>query len=75
VPVGRQWDCAGGTSDDQGKWLVENHRVDPDVLLENDPASASAGKDVQLDKAIELLLSQITAKPYAFPPVPAHPVR
>ena len=61
--------------DADGKWLVENHGVDPDILLENDPASAAAGKDVQLDKAIEVLMSQIKAKPYSFPPVPKYPNR
>ena len=59
----------------EGKWLVENHGVDPDILLENDPASAAAGKDVQLDKAIDVLMSEIKAKPYSFPPVPKYPVR
>jgi len=58
-----------------GKWLVENHGADPDILLENDPASASAGKDLQLEKAIEVLKKEIVEKPFTFPARPPYPVR
>ncbi|KAA0255843.1 hypothetical protein FBQ97_04290 [Acidobacteria bacterium ACD] len=58
-----------------GKWLVENHGADPDILLDNDPASASAGKDLQLDKAIEVLKKEIAERPFTFPPRPPYPVR
>jgi len=60
---------------EQGRWLVEGHGVDPDILLDNDPASASAGRDLQLEKAIEILLKQSREKPFTFPPVPAYPKR
>ena len=59
----------------EGKWLVENHGADPDVLLENDPASASAGKDLQLEKAVEVLKKEIAEKPFTFPTRPAYPVK
>ncbi len=58
-----------------GTWLVENHGADPDILIDNDPASASAGKDVQLDKALEVVLQQIKEQPFTFPPRPPYPVR
>ena len=58
---------------DKGQWLIENHGGDPDILLENDPASASAGRDVQLEKAIEVLLKQIKEKPFTWPAVPKYP--
>lgn len=58
---------------DQSRWLVENHGVDPDILLDNDPASASAGKDLQLEKAIAVLQQQIKEKPFTWPPVPGYP--
>lgn len=60
---------------DQGRWLVESHGADPDIVLDNDPASASAGRDAQLERAIEELQKQIKAKPFAFPPVPKYPIR
>jgi len=59
----------------EGKWWVENHGVDPDILLENDPVSATAGKDVQLDKAIAVVLQQIKDKPFTFPPRPPYSKR
>lgn len=58
-----------------GKWLVENHGADPDVLIDNDPASVMAGKDAQLDKAIEVIKEKIKKNPFKFPPVPAYPVK
>ncbi len=35
-------------------WVVENVGVAPDVEVEQDPAAVAAGKDPQLDRAIEL---------------------
>jgi tricorn protease len=59
----------------EGKWLVENHGADPDVLVDNDPASAVAGRDRQLEKAIEVILEKIKSNPFNFPPVPAYQKR
>lgn len=56
-----------------GKWLVENHGADPDILIDNDPASVTAGKDAQLDKAIETVLDMIAKNPFRFPDRPAYP--
>ncbi len=55
------------------KWLVENHGADPDILIDNDPASVMAGKDAQLEKAIEVIKEKVKKNPFAFPPVPAYP--
>lgn len=60
---------------EEGKWLVENHGADPDVYIDNDPASVMAGKDNQLDKAIEVILQKIKEHPFTFPSVPQYPVR
>ncbi|HEY3384705.1 MAG TPA: S41 family peptidase [Vicinamibacterales bacterium] len=60
---------------DQGKWIVESHGADPDIVLDNDPASASAGRDAQLEKAIEVLQKQIKEKPFTFPARPKYPIR
>lgn len=57
----------------QGKWLVENHGADPDIRLENDPTSLMAGRDLQLEKAIEVLKKQIQEKPWNFPARPDYP--
>jgi 7-keto-8-aminopelargonate synthetase-like enzyme len=57
----------------EGKWLVENHGADPDVLVDNDPGSVMAGRDLQLEKAIEVMLEKIKTNPSKFAPKPAYP--
>ena len=53
-----------------GQWIVENHGVDPDILIDNDPIREQAGVDQQLEKAIEVALEQLKdRKP--LPGVPA----
>lgn len=53
-----------------GQWIVENHGVDPDILIDNDPIKEQAGEDQQLEKAIEVALEQLKdRKP--LPGVPA----
>ena len=56
----------------EGKWLVENHGGDPDILQDNDPASVVAGKDLQLEKAVGVALQKIKDQPWQLPPVPAY---
>ncbi|MBN1351502.1 PD40 domain-containing protein [candidate division KSB1 bacterium] len=58
---------------EEGKWLVENHGADPDIYQDNDPASVIAGKDLQLQKAIEVALKKIKEDPFVFPAVPDYP--
>ena len=52
-----------------GKWIVENHGVDPDILIDNDPIKEAAGIDEQLNKAIEVILEEL--KDYK--PLPSTP--
>ena len=52
----------------EGKWLVENHGADPDILVDNDPGSVMAGRDLQLEKAIAVMLEKIKANPLKFAP-------
>lgn len=56
-----------------GTWWVENHGSDPDVRVDNDPASVMAGRDLQLEKAIEVMLEKIKKNPLNFAPKPAYP--
>ena len=58
---------------EEGKWLVENHGADPDILVDNDPGSAVAGRDLQLEKAIAVMLEKIQKNPpkaWERPPYP-----
>lgn len=53
-----------------GEWIVENHGVDPDIVLDNDPVKEAAGIDQQLDEAIRVALEQIKDR-RQLPGVPA----
>jgi tricorn protease len=61
--------------DESGKWLVENHGADPDVLVENDPTSLMAGQDKQLETAVDILLKKIKEQPYKLPEKPLYPIK
>jgi tricorn protease len=59
----------------EGKWLVENHGVDPDIVVDNDPASVMAGKDPQLEAAIKEVMKEIKEEPFKFAPQPPYQKR
>lgn len=42
-----------------GQWL-ENNQVEPDVRVKNEPEVISNGKDQQLERAIDVLLNQVS---------------
>ncbi len=56
-------------------WVVENEGVPPDIEVEQTPADVIAGRDPQLDKAIEVVLKQLEANPPATPKRPPYPVK
>jgi tricorn protease len=58
-----------------GKYIIEGHGVDPDIAVENDPASVIAGKDPQLDRAITEVLKAMEAAPKKLPSRPPDPVK
>ena len=47
-----------GYIDNEGD-LMENKHLDPDYVIDNDPALESVGQDQQLEKAVDVLLSEI----------------
>lgn len=55
-----------------GKWMIENHGVDPDIEVENTPESMVNGHDPQLEKAIEWTLEQLKQHPVQRPARPAY---
>ncbi len=59
------------------EWLIENKGVEPDITIDNLPGDVLAGKDAQLEKAIELVMKEIQAHPRKLPPrppdLPAYP--
>ena len=53
-----------------GDWIIENHGVDPDIVVDNDPIKEWNGEDQQLNRAIEEVMKELkNRKP--LPPVPA----
>jgi tricorn protease len=55
-------------------WGIENIGVTPDFDVEITPADVKAGRDPQLEKAIEVALAEITRKPLIVPKRPRFPV-
>ncbi|MHB1987658.1 MAG: S41 family peptidase [Acidimicrobiales bacterium] len=49
-------------------WDIENHGVDPDVEVALPPQDWAAGRDPQLERAIELVLAALESEPAARPP-------
>ena len=57
----------------EGKWLIEGHGVEPDIVIDNLPRATFDGKDAQLEAAIKYLMAEIKKKPNPIPKVPAPP--
>jgi tricorn protease len=64
-----------GTNDTDGSWIIEGHGVDPDIEVENDPASVIAGRDPQLERGIAEVMKAIEAQPMHLPARPPDPVK
>ena len=60
---------------DGKSWVIESHGVDPDIVVDNDPAKEFHGEDQQLDRAIEEALTELKTKEQTLPPPPAYPDR
>ena len=65
---------SGLTSVD-GQWVIEGHGVDPDIEVENDAASVLAGRDPQLERAVQAVMDQMATKRHTLPPRPPDKVR
>ena len=59
----------------EGNWEVEGYGVDPDYEIENAPHEMVAGRDPQLEKAIEVILEMLEKEPPKKPEKPAYPDR
>jgi len=60
---------------EDGAWVVENEGVPPDVEVVMWPKEVIAGRDPQLEKAVEILMAEIGAEPRTPPVRPAPPNR
>ena len=57
----------------EGKWLIEGHGVDPDIVVDNLPQASNNGDDAQLTAALDLLKKQIQEDPRPVPKAPPYP--
>ncbi|MCB9378491.1 MAG: PD40 domain-containing protein [Holophagales bacterium] len=63
------------TNDVDGSYIIEGYGVDPDIVVDNDPASVIAGHDPQLDRGIEEVLKAMEREPMKLPSRPPDPVK
>lgn len=60
--------------DVEGKtWPMEGVGVEPDIVVDNDPAKEFAGIDEQLKKGIEVILEELKTREKTVPPQPPAP--
>lgn len=64
-----------GFYEKDGTWGVEGHGVDPDIVVEDDPALMQDGGDPQLDAAIEHMMNEIRTSGFKDPRRPDAPDR
>jgi tricorn protease len=65
----------GGFYNLNGEWDVENKGVEPDIVVEQEPAAVSKGHDPQLEKAVETALELLKTQETRIQPQPPDPVR
>jgi tricorn protease len=59
----------------EGEWVIEGYGVDPDIEVENDPKSMIEGRDAQLERGIEEIMTRVKTEPRQLPKRPAPPVK
>ena len=59
----------------EGTWLIENHGVDPDMVVDNLPHATFLGEDAQLKAAMAYLEKEIKEHPVEMPSQPPYPVK
>jgi tricorn protease len=60
---------------DEGGWTIENEGVTPDIKVDITPSDRIAGRDPQLDRAIQYLKGRLEENPMELPKAPPYPVR
>ena len=59
----------------EARYVIEGEGVSPDIEVDNDPAAEIAGRDPQLERAIEELKKKLAKDPHDIPARPADPVK
>jgi len=63
VDMGLLTEPEGSWNDPKRGWTLENHGVDPDIVVENPPAEVAKGVDAQLDRAIAEVMKRLDQHP------------
>jgi len=58
---------------DGKEWIMEGRGVEPDIIVDNDPAREFGGVDDQLNKAIEVVKEELKKNPVKLPLPPPYP--
>jgi tricorn protease len=69
VPEFSRYDLAGK------EWIIEGKGVDPDIVVDNDPAREFAGTDEQLNRAIAEILEMLKTQEKKLADPPPYPKR
>ena len=64
-----------GTADAAGRYIIEGHGVDPDIVVEQDPVQVMQGRDPQLERGVDELMKQLPSAPVGLPQRPPEPVK
>jgi tricorn protease len=64
-----------GTADENGRWIIEGHGVDPDIVVEQDPVQVLKGHDPQLERGVQEIMKLLPAMPAGLPQRAAPPVK
>ncbi len=58
--------------DNEGKWIIEGHGVDPDIAVIDDPAQLAKGTDPQLERSITEIKAILEKAPVVAPKKPTY---
>lgn len=64
-----------GIYDTNGKWIIENEGVAPDIFVEQTPKELLEGKDPQLERTVKQLQEEMKSYKYPATTKPQDPVR
>jgi tricorn protease len=64
-----------GSADENGRWIIEGHGVDPDIVVEQDPVEVLQGHDPQLERGVREIMKLLPAVPAGLPQRAAPPVK
>lgn len=57
--------------ENDGDWFAEGHGVDPDIVVPEDVTALAAGRDPQIERAVDWLLAELEERPVITPDRPA----